>query len=132
MMTKTLEEILGFDPLTYVNEIPGKIKCDFREFWYVEDNEGKFQKKLFDKLTDAVDPPLCKSGGVITQNCKITTINGRVFEGLSYKGDLEGWRQQIIQGAEILNVDLAQIQDNKLVLLTDESYDLDECDISFY
>ncbi|MDP8051151.1 hypothetical protein QJU23_01785 [Pasteurella atlantica] len=49
-MTKTLEEILGFDPLTYVNEIPGKIKCDFREFWYVEDNEGIFQKKLFSKL----------------------------------------------------------------------------------
>lgn len=54
-MTKTLEEILGFDPLTYVNEIPGKIKCDFREFWYVEDNEGIFQKKLFSKLVDAVN-----------------------------------------------------------------------------
>jgi hypothetical protein len=35
--------------------------------------------------------------------------NGDIFEAVSYKGDIEGWRQQLEQGAKALNEEIGGI-----------------------
>jgi hypothetical protein len=46
--------------------------------------------------------------------------NGDIFEAVSYKGDIEGWRQQLEQGAKALNEELARIDiDTDSIVLND-------------
>lgn len=92
-------------------EIPGLHPVEWREYRYIADDGNNFfvslnrrSKKLslFDKVTSVVE--IAQSGGVISENCKIWLPTKELFHGLSYKGDIQGWRQQIEQGAEHLGL----------------------------
>ena len=75
---------------------------------------------------------IAQSGGVISENCKLWLPTGELFHGLSYKGDIEGWREQIKQGAEQLGLLIGKIYKNKIELLDGRSYALSDCKIEFY
>ena len=112
-------------------QVPGLVPRPQREFWYFEDNGEQSTDKLFDQLVCFIDPPLLKRGGAILEGCELTTPTGRRFRCLSYKGDLEGWRRQVVQGGAGLNVMLGQIVDGALVLNDGSSFKLDDCEVKF-
>jgi hypothetical protein len=131
-MEKTIQDILGVSSIPKEREVPGTIEVQEREFWYIEDDGlGEFNK-LFHKLLTAVDPPLHSRGGAITGGCSLTFPDGKVFHSFSYKGDLHGWKEQVIQGANKLGLKLGKINNESFVLLNGESFVLSDCDVNFY
>ena len=48
------------------------------------------------------------------------------------RGDIQGWRQQIEQGAEHLGLLVGKIVENNIELSDGRSYALSECRIEFY
>lgn len=113
--------------------IPGLNISEFREVRYIQGNKIKnFEKELFDQLFDSVDNPQVKHGGVISENCKITTPDNHIFYGVSYKGDIVGWRKDFEYGAKKMSLLFAYIKDNYLIDSLDRKYLLSECKVEFY
>lgn len=115
-------------------EVPGMILVEWRECRYISDdgNDKFVENGLFKKVTNEIIPLIPTSGGVISENCKLWTPDGKLFHAISYKGDLNGWREQIEKGAENLGLITGAIIHEKLVLTTGEYYDIEDCNIEFY
>lgn len=115
-------------------EIPGLIPVEWREYRYVsDDGYDKFVGKgLFDKVINKIEPPIPTSGGAITENCKLWLPSGELLHALSYKGDIEGWRKQIEQGANELGLLTGKIVGGEIILSDNRNYALSVCRIEFY
>ncbi len=122
-------------------EIPGLHPVEWREFRYVLDDGNDYfmgksrqsrKQSLFDKIAGQIQPPIPQNGGVITENCKLWLPTEELFHGLSYKGDIEGWKRQIEEGAKQLGLLSAKIEDNKIQLSDNRSYNLSDCRVEFY
>src|SRR5437867_2797980 len=77
-------------------QIPGSVQVEGREFLYVEIRSGEQFNELMDKIfacCPAATSP--RSGGILGEKASITLRNDTVLLGISYKGDLEGWRTKI-------------------------------------
>lgn len=125
-MPSPMEKILG----ARVGEdgsLPGTVPVAGKEFRYFSDDGRHTVRKQFDRLTLAVDPPNAKFGGATSQRCKLLAPDNSVFHGLSYHGDLEGWRRDVEEGARILGLLLGRIEDGHLVLSDGRSFSLGEC-----
>ncbi|MCM1540361.1 MAG: hypothetical protein NC121_03780 [Blautia sp.] len=127
-----LEHVLGH-PIRKERRVPGTYLVEGREFRYVSNKSHVNFAKLFHELFN-VPPKIPQSGGVLVERCKITLPNGDIYEAVSYKGDIEGWRQQLEQGAKALNEELAGIDiDTDAIVLNDmQSFPLTDCMIDFY
>lgn len=97
--------------------------CEVRD---VEDHGREPFKALFRRLVRHVDPPMMKGDG-----CVLTVPTGRRFQAVYYRGDIEGWRRQIAQGAAALQVTLGELVDGVLVLDDGDSYQLADCEVVF-
>lgn len=124
---------------TINRHIPGTIKVEGREYLYISDDGEDFftkssrtvkKQSLFDKVTSLFE--IAQSGGVISENCKLRLPTNELFHGLSYKGDIEGWRKQIEQGAEQLGLLTGKISENNIELSDGRIYALSDCKIEFY
>lgn len=131
-MARKIEEILGIDSFSGERTIPGSIKVEGREHWYIEDDGCGDFDALFLKVVSAVAPPLHARGGALTGGCELTLPDGRKFHALSYKGDLEGWRAQIAQGAGKMGLDTARAIDGELIFSNGEAIPMSECEVRFY
>jgi len=134
-MPKEMWEVLGLgspNELNVKREVPGTIPVKGREFWYVEDDGNNDFNDLFHKAVGAIQPPIPRSGGATTEGCTLTLPDGRKFHAMSYKGDLEGWRKQIRQGAAQLKLVAAQLIDGDLIISKNERISLSECEVRFY
>ncbi len=131
-MSKKIEEILGIHSLGRQRAIPGSILVEGREYWYIEDDGMGDFNSLFLKVVLAIDPPHHTRGGALTGGCELTLPDGRKFHALSYKGDLEGWREQIAQGAKKLGLDFARAIGGKLILSTGDEVPMSACEPRFY
>ena len=108
--------------------IPGTIKVEGREFLYILDNGEDFfvgkkrskRESLFSKIT------------CLSENCKIWLPTGELFHGVSYKGDIEGWREGIIQAAIHLGLLTAKIVKENIEISDGRKYALSECKVEFY
>ncbi len=58
--------------------------------------------------------------------------DGTQFHGMSYHGDIEGWREQIAQGAKELGIQPAAISGDKLRISDDRETELSDCTVEFY
>ena len=120
--------------------IPGVIKVEGREFLYIaDDGEDFFRKKkgskvkkesLFSKLTSLFF--MAKEGGALTENCKIRLPTNELFHGLSYKGDIEGWRKGITLGATHLGLLTAKIAEGNIEVSDGRVYALSDCKVELY
>lgn len=131
-MAKKIEDILGIGTFSGKRTIPGTVAVEGREYWYVEDDGSGDFDASFLKVVLAVDPPLHARGGALTGGCELTLPDGRKFHALSYKGDLDGWRAQIAQGARKLGLDAARAIDGELVLANGLTIPISECEVRFY
>lgn len=134
IMTKEelLEKVLGH-PVRKERRVPGTYFVEGREYRYVSNkNQVKFGK-LFHELCN-VPSSIPQNGGALIEGCKITLPNGDIFEAVSYKEDIEGWRQQLEQGAKAFNEEVARIDmDTDSIVLNDmQSFRLTDCIIDFY
>lgn len=115
--------------------IPGTIVVEGREHLYILDDGNDCFKKhrkpsLFEKVTSQFS--IAQHGGVISENCKLWLPTDELFHGLSYKGDMEGWRAQIQQGAALLGLLTARITGNNITLSDGRTYPLSACRTEFY
>ena len=99
-------------------------------FFFTKSSRTIEKKSLFEKVTSLFE--IAQSGGVISENCKLRLPTNELFYGLSYKGDIEGWRKQIEQGAELLGLLAGKISENNLELSDGRIYALSDCKIEFY
>ncbi|SFD74055.1 hypothetical protein SAMN04489722_1243 [Algibacter lectus] len=115
-------------------EIPGKIIIENSEVKYISDdgNDNFVNNKngLFDLITSQFE--IAKYGGIISENCKLTLPNGELFHSLSYRGDIEGWREEIDLGAEKLKLITGKVINDKIELSDGRNFKLSDCKIEFY
>ena len=77
--------------------IPGSLDVEGREFLYVQTTHGEgFRKIIDDALALSLDIPLPADGGVIDENVHVLVDDCISLLGLSYRGDLDGWRERLI------------------------------------
>ena len=132
MDKELLESLLG-GPISTERIVPGTYLFEGREYRYVSNKSQVKFDDLFHELFN-VPPQIPQYGGAVLEGCKITLPDGDIFEAVSYKGDVEGWRRQLEQGAKALNEEVARIDiDTDSIVLNDmRSFGLAGCIIEFY
>lgn len=132
MDKELLESLLG-GPISTERIVPGTHLFEGREYRYVSNKSQVKFDDLFHELFN-VPPKIPRNGGAVLEGCKITLPDGDIFEAVSYKGDVEGWRRQLEQGAKALNEEVARIDiDTDSIVLNDmRSFRLADCIIEFY
>ena len=88
------------------------------------------RESLFSKITCLFFK--AKQGGALSENCKIWLPTGELFHGLSYKGDIVGWREGIIEAAIHLGLLTAKIVRENIEISDGRNYALSECKVEFY
>ena len=123
----------------YQINIPGFETMESREFRYIlvnknEKYEGK--KGIFMKIITIHEDPIVSvsSGGVISENFVIGIPTGEKYYGLSYRGDIEGWRNIIEKNAELENRKFGKIINKEAFLINNntEVYNLKNCEYFVY
>ena len=130
-MNTPMAKILGVDALSAERQIPGTVSVEGREFRYVSDPGLEPFGDLFKKLVRQVVPPRMKQGGALVEGCEIRLPDGRVFQAVSYKGDLDGWRRQLSEGAKALSLNTAELQGDSIVIDDGPSFELGQCTVRF-
>ena len=111
--------------------IPGTISVQGREFAYIESGGRDAFDALFPKLTTYADE-LPGDGGAISTNAVLSLPDGRRLYGISYRGDLEGWRRAIEAACGFLGYELAMIEGDVLRLSDGTVVPLADCVVEFY
>lgn len=112
-------------------QVPGLIQAEYREVRYAEDRAEEPFEEQFERLVWHIDPPVMKDGGALIEGCVLSLPSGLRLQALSYRGDIDGWRRQIAQGAAALGVSLGELVDGVLVLDDGTSYPLADCQVEF-
>ena len=111
--------------------IPGVERAEDSGYLYVEaPSLADFRK--FWKFKGAPVQPVPSGGGMINENIIIKTPDGRTFFGLSFGGDLVGWRRLIEDRARRMGFRTAEITDKDEIAYEGGSASLAGCVISFY
>jgi len=113
-----------------VRDLPGFVPVDWREHRYVQvdGEEPASQGWLAAFLDDAAGAPLPASGGCTEERVLLRTPDGRVFAGLSYRGDIEGWRAYVGTAAGVRSALVARIDGAWFVLNDGDCCSLEDCD----
>jgi hypothetical protein len=112
--------------------LPGSVPVEGREFLYLESQSRDTFTELF--LTSVPDKqgPLPKHGGMMDERAVIKLPDGKLLHGLSYKGDIKGWRRSIIDSCEKLGIQWGEIVGQQVRLGNGQEYQLDACVIELY
>lgn len=124
-----IERVLG-GKVTPFNEqgLPGLVPPEGSEVVYFADFEGSELGEKMRTLTRHINPPLIKHGGVATTSHALTIPDGQIFHAIEYRGDIEGWRRQVAEGAKALGVLLGRIEGGSTFVLSDgRVFPLSQC-----
>lgn len=131
-MSNNMEDILGLGPLDTERKIPGIIVPEGYEFRYISCDSDDDIAALFRKVVRKIHPPIPRDGGVINEGCRIILPTGEIYFAVSYKGDdIHAWRQQIEQGATAMNLLVAKITKDRLLLSDGDEVLLSACEVQF-
>lgn len=112
--------------------IPGMIEVEGREFFYVQVLFGEGFGEIIDgALAGSPELPLPKSGGVIEEKVTILIDPKTSLLGISYKGDLVGWRTKLVAYCNAKHRKWGIVSRQKLMLSNGEELDLGECNVRF-
>lgn len=112
--------------------IPGIIEVEGREFFYVETLPGEgFDEILDEALAGSSDLPLPKSGGVIEEKARILLDGSTSLLGISYKGDLAGWKAKLVAYCKAKHRKWGIVSRQKVALSDGTELALGECDVVF-
>jgi hypothetical protein len=123
-----MEKIVGGKITPFDQEpLPGLESSADSEVVYFADRSGDIGDQMR-QLARQVEPPLLKHGSVGATMHKLITPSGEVFHAIRYRGDIDGWRRQIEEGARALGVVLGRIEAGQfLALSTGQKFALSEC-----
>ena len=112
--------------------IPGMFEVEGREFFYVQMllEEG-FDEIIDEALAGSPELPLPKTGGVIEEKVTILLDPKTSLLGISYKGDLVGWRTKLVAYCNAKHRKWGIVSRQKLMLSNGEELDLGECNVRF-
>lgn len=112
--------------------IPGMIEVEGREFLYVQTLTGEgFSDVIDEALADSAVLPLPESGGAVEEKCRIILDDCTTLLALSYKGDLNGWRNKIVAYCNSTNRLWGVASRRKVELSDGRVLALDECKVEF-
>ena len=111
--------------------IPGTVPIDGAEIVYFRDNGLLPRIEQFHALTGYTEHPHAQNGGVSTYGCRLFLPDGSVFHAIGYHGDIQGWRKDIEEGAAGLNIPLARIDADKIIVSDGRVFDLSACVVKF-
>jgi len=131
-MPTDMEDILGLGEIDTERKVPGVCETIGREFRYVSYDDSGDISVLFRKIVREIDPPIATNGGVINERCVVELPTGERYFALSYRGDLEGWRKQIESGAAALDLLVACVRQDRLILADGTEVLLSDCKLRFY
>ncbi|MGH1358703.1 MAG: hypothetical protein ACRBC3_08060 [Burkholderiaceae bacterium] len=127
-----MEKILG-RTFSRTRTVPGLTPKPGRQFCYLEFNgPAESFGEFFNQVTNLHQPSFVKKGGAMSENCRLVTADGRSFFGISYKGDLAGWEQQIAAGADAKSITTARIVDGILVNTDGSQWPLEQVEATYY
>lgn len=125
---KQLEKILGKIESLAEQGIPGiEALSDAEVLYFCDFARGGLAEQMHE-LVSITDPPIAKRGGVLATKHTLVLPGGQIFHAVEYRGDIEGWRQQISEGAKAIGVTLGRIENGSTFALSDgRRYSLTEC-----
>ena len=123
-----MEKILG-KPIGHKGIIPGTVPVEGVEHVYFCDGSSKGER--FHDLTLDSKPLHAQRGGVCGEGCHLTLPDGSIFHAAQYNGDIDGWRQDIEEGAAEQKITLARIEADKLVISDGRVFELSACTVKF-
>jgi hypothetical protein len=127
-MTKSWkEELFGKGP--YKRDIPGTTPNTENTVRYISFDDPESLYELFHSMLDQITPRLMKSGGAVLDGSKLELPDGRRFVAVQYHDDVEGWRNQIEQGASKLGRATAKISAGNVIVSDGQSYPLSSCKV---
>jgi hypothetical protein len=102
-------------PPLAVADLPGFVPVEWREHRYVEiaPEVGTGRGWLARFLE--IDAPLPSGGGCVEEGILLRTPEGAAYLGLSYRGDIPGWRRYVEEAARERGVRVARIDEAHLV-----------------
>jgi hypothetical protein len=108
------------------------IEVEGREFFYVEILPGEgFDEILDEAMAGSPDLPLPTSGGVIEERVRIYLDSNTSLLGVSYKGDLVGWRAKLVAYCNAKHRKWGIVSRQKVVLSDGRELVLGDCDVVF-
>jgi hypothetical protein len=112
--------------------IPGTQDVRDREFMYIESPANETFHQLADSVS-AVRPEIAKpsSGGAGEEKIRIKLKDGTSLMGISYKGDIEGWRRRFVGFCVVSARNYGSIREGRLFLSDSSSPLLEELEINF-
>jgi len=125
-MEKILGGSIGFEKI-----IPGTAVKEGKGIIYFSDDGKTDFGTQFNRLTKDVSPRHAKHGGKTSQGCKLWLPDGSLFHPVGYHGDVDGWRKDIENGAQQLNLLLATIDGERIVVSDGRSFALVNCKVEF-
>lgn len=112
--------------------IPGTIEEEGREFVYVEVRYGERVTQLLDKTVALYpDVPLPRSGGIIEEGVRVVLEDGTPLLGMSYQGDLDGWKKRIATFCDKEQRVWGIVNKKRLLLSDGRDVSLFECQVVF-
>ena len=112
--------------------LPGTIPFKGREFIYIEASDRESFLALFHSIASYGDGGPPSDGGALTESAAIFLPDGTQLYGLSYKGDIEGWRKCVEACARALARLLGTIDDDAICLSNGDRIPLAACRIDLY
>ncbi len=114
------EKILGGKITPFSEEpLPGLEPSDTSEVVYFANFSDCDIAEQLKQLARRIEPPHLKHGSVGATMHTLALPDGRVFHAIRYRGDLDGWRRQIAEGAQSLGVALGKIENGLVFKLSD-------------
>ncbi|MCB6182037.1 hypothetical protein LIN78_00510 [Leeia sp. TBRC 13508] len=129
-MSSQMEKILG-GPIGFEKVIPGTVVREGKEIVYFSDDGTSDFLTQFNRLTKDVSPRHAKQGGRTSQGCRLWLPDGTLFHPVGYHGDVDGWRKDIECGARQLNLLLARVDGDRIVVSDGRSFALADCKVAF-
>ncbi|MFZ6723815.1 hypothetical protein [Undibacterium sp. Ji49W] len=129
-MINQMEKILG-GPIGFEKIVPGTVIHDTKEVIYFSDDGKTDFRTQFNRLTKDVSPRHATRGGKTSQGCRLWLPDGSLFHPVSYHGDVDGWRKDIAQGAQQLQLLLAKIDGERIVISDGRSFLVADCKVEF-
>lgn len=128
-----MEQILGGKITDHRDQpLPGIEDVEGTAVYYFSDTDGLELGEQLARLVRCAVPPRITSGGAIATKHALRTPDGTLYHAIKCRGDLDGWRQQLEEGALLLGLNLGSIQARiAFKTTTGSTVALDECEHVF-
>ncbi|GJE73033.1 hypothetical protein [Methylorubrum podarium] len=123
----SIEEIVG--PIEREPKIPGTRPGESEKVRYISFKAPRTPSHILKEVTWAVQPPIPKEGGVMLEGCILTLPDGLPFCALLFHSNIEAWQRQIEEGARLLGLVSARLEDEVLHLSDGRSIPLADCKV---